>query len=184
MADVSSYELSTTPWMVFDHHYLSRYRYTPDVVPSDGRGCRWRTGGGHRRPGPLWPLDRWNDVLGHDTGGAGAPTTAEAIRAGDDVLATMGLIDTAPRSAGPQRALGTKGGLRTDVDAGLDLDGQPIPGPTRRTHGLRAWHDLRRGRDAGPAMVLASPPHAAAPGLVPKWSQCKVWLLQPEEEPA
>jgi succinate dehydrogenase/fumarate reductase flavoprotein subunit len=192
VVDVSSYEFVNHPaWMVFDHHYLSRYglaRYTPDAGPTPS----WMVEAPSLEElaaaidvpedALVATVDRWNDqtARGHDDdfgrGGSAHDRWWGDPAAGDDVLATMGPIDTAPYYAVQVHsgALGTKGGPRTDVDARvLDVDGQPIPGLYAAGNAMGSVLGMTyggAGGTLGPAMVFGflAGRHAAARGAGPE----------------
>lgn len=190
--DPTSFEYTNHPcWMVFDHHYLTRYGLA-----------------GYRAQGPVpdWIIRADSiDALADATGVAAAELTATVARWnqhaadghdpdfgrgrsiydrwwGDPAFeglpaSTIGPLDSPPFYAVRVRSgtLGTKGGPRTDADARvLDVDGQPIPGLYVAGNAMASCMGMTYGGGGGtlgPAMVFGylAGKHAAGRGtsLVP-----------------
>ncbi|KAB2340401.1 FAD-dependent oxidoreductase [Actinomadura rudentiformis] len=142
--DVTTFDYVNHPaWMVFDHHYLTRYGlagHRPDhPTPSwmieaptvEKLACALDI-----RPETLTEtVERWNRHADADPDfGRGDSVTDRwwgDPALGDTAASTIGPLDTAPFYAVQVRSgtLGTKGGPRTDTSARvLDVDGRPIPG--------------------------------------------------------
>ena len=144
--DVATFDYVNHPaWMLFDHHYLSRYGlagHRPDR-PAPGWMIEAPSIGALARALDIPPetltetVERWN---GHAAAGAdpdfGRGDSATDRwwgdpKLGDTAASTIGPLDTPPFYAVRVRSgtLGTKGGPRTDTNARvLDVDGRAIPG--------------------------------------------------------
>jgi hypothetical protein len=183
--DVTSYSYINHPaWMVFDHHYLTRYGLagfkatgpTPEWIV-EAESLEDLAGELDVPAGSLLAtVDRWN----RNAAGGSDPDFGRGISVhdrwwgdsafGDGPLCTIGPVDTGPYYAVRvySGALGTKGGPRTDGNGQvLDVDSQPIPGLYAAGNAMASVMGMTyggAGGTLGPAMVFGylAGQHAAA----------------------
>jgi len=144
--DVSSFDYVNHPaWLVFDHHYLTRYGLagykgateTPDWLVEAPSIATLAKAMDVPEDALEATVARWNEQAadGQDAdfgrGNSAHDRWWGDPKAGDGALATLGPLDTPPFYATQvySGTLGTKGGPRTNGDGQvLDVDGRPITG--------------------------------------------------------
>lgn len=144
--DVSSFDYVNHPaWLVFDHHYLTRYGLagyncateTPDWLVEAPSIAALAKAMDVPEEALETTVARWNEqaAQGEDTdfgrGNSAHDRWWGDPKAGDGALATLGPLDTPPFYATQvySGTLGTKGGPRPNGDGQvLDVDGRPIAG--------------------------------------------------------
>ncbi|MFI0447422.1 FAD-dependent oxidoreductase [Actinomadura sp. 6N118] len=183
--DVTTFDYVNHPaWMVFDHHYLTRYGlagHRPDC-PTPGWMIEAPSVDALARaldiqPGTLTEtVERWNRhaAAGADPDFGRGDTVTDRWwgdpALGDTATSTIGPLDTAPFYAVRVRSgtLGTKGGPRTDTSARvLDVDGRAIPGLYAAGNTMASVMHMTyggAGGTLGPAIVFGyiAGRHAAA----------------------
>ncbi len=173
--DVSTFEYVNHPaWMVFDHHYLTRYGLAghrpPASTPAWIIQASTVTGLADAIGVPTETLaatvSRWNEHAGHSADPDFGRGDSVFDRwwgdpaFGDSAAATIGPLDTAPFYAVQVHSgtLGTKGGPRTDPDARvLDVDGRIIPGLYAAGNAMASAMGMTyggAGGTLGPAIVF------------------------------
>jgi len=183
--DVTAFEYPNHPaWMVFDHHYLTRYGLagykgdgdTPGWITEAAMLGELETTLGLPDGSLVSTVDRWNvhAAQGHDPDFGRGRSRHDRwwgdATLGDGPECTIGPLDTAPYYAVRVHsgALGTKGGPRTTTDGQvLDVDGEPIARLYAAGNAMASVMGMTyggAGGTLGPAMVFGylSGRHAAS----------------------